>query len=90
MLHDIGIVYFDIKSANMVCDRDSDSDILKITDMESAFGAATRREVTGTTRSFYEKMRSLTLEFCPPEVLRKVEGKEEISDLKVSLDAIDL
>jgi serine/threonine protein kinase len=88
MLHDIGMVHFDIKPANMVYDRNSD--ILKIIDMGSAFGTATRKKVTGTTLSFNEKMRTVTLEFCPPEVLRKFEGKEEIPDLKVSLGAIDV
>jgi len=88
LLHDIGMAHFDIKPANMMYDKNSD--ILKIIDMESAFGAATKKKVTGTIRTFNREIRSITLEYSPPEVLRKNEGKEEIPDLKMSLDAIDV
>jgi len=87
LLHDIGMVHFDIKPANMVYDEKSD--ILKIIDMESAFGAVTRKKATATTRRFDDKMRSTTFEYSPPEVLRKLENKEETPDLKISLDTID-
>jgi len=88
LLHEIGIVHFDIKPANMVYDKNRD--ILKIVDMESAFGTVTRKKITETTRTFDNKMRSTTFEYSPPEVLRKVESKEEIPKLKMSLDSIDV
>jgi len=87
-LHDIGIVHFDIKPASMVYDKNND--MLKIINMNSAFGAANREEITEITQSFYDKIRSTTTEYSPPEVLRKLEDKEEIPDLKTSLDNIDV
>jgi len=86
-LHEIGITHFDIKPANMAYDKESD--MLKIIDMESAFGAVTKKKITGTIRILDGEIRSITPEYSPPEVLTKVEGKE-ISDLKMSLDAIDV
>eukprot|EP00826_Nyctotherus_ovalis_P031334 TRINITY_DN2502_c0_g2_i15.p1 TRINITY_DN2502_c0_g2~~TRINITY_DN2502_c0_g2_i15.p1 ORF type:complete len:135 (+),score=33.50 TRINITY_DN2502_c0_g2_i15:326-730(+) len=86
ILHDIGMVHFDIKPANMV--YDAKTDMLKIIDMESAFGAVTRKKITGTTVSIDGKMRSTTLEYAPPEVLRRAEGLADVPDLKISLDAV--
>jgi len=88
LLHDIGMPHFDIKPGNMVYDKNSD--MLKIIDMESAFGAVTKKKVTGTIRTFNREIRSITPEYSPPEILRKIEGKEEIPDLKMSLDAIEV
>jgi len=87
LLHDIGMVHFDIKPANMVYDKNND--MLKIIDMESAFGAVTKKKVTGTIRTFSGEIRSTTLEYSPPEVLRDIEGRE-VQNLKMSLDAIDV
>jgi len=87
-LHDIGIAHFDIKPANMAYDKNSDT--LKIINMASAFGAADRKEITEITQSFFDKMRSTTPEYSPPEVLRKIKGKEEIPNLEISLDNIDV
>jgi len=87
LLHEIGMVHFDIKPANMVYDKSSD--ILKIIDMESAFGAVTKRKVTETIRTFSGEIRSVTPEYSPPEVLRRIEGRE-IPNLEMSLDAIDV
>jgi len=86
-LHDIAMVHFDISPANMVYDKEND--MLKIIDMKSAFGAVTKK-VTGTIRTLSGEIRSATFEYCPPEVLRNFEGKKEIPDLKMSLDAIDV
>ena len=87
LLHDIAMVHFDIKPDNMVYDKNSD--ILKIIDMESASGAVTKKKVTGIIRTFSGEIRSTTLEYSPPEVLRDIEGRE-VQNLKMSLDAIDV
>jgi len=88
LLHDIGMPHFNIKPGNMVYDKNTD--ILKIIDMESTFGAVTKNKVTATIRIFNREIRSTTPEYSPPEILRNIEGKEEIPDLKMSLGAIDV
>jgi len=88
LLHDIGMVHFDIKPANMVYDKNND--ILKIIDMESAYGAITKKDVTRTIQTLSREIRSTTFEYSPPEVLRTIKGKEEISNLKMSLNTIDV
>jgi len=86
-LHDIGMIRFDIKPANMVYDKNSD--ILKIIDMDNAF-ATVAKKITGTIKTFSDEIRSTTLEYSPPEVLRQNKDGVEIPNSKMALDAIDV
>jgi len=88
LLHDIGIAHFDIKPDNMVYEKKND--ILKIIDMGSAFGSSTREKVTKTTVSLNGKVRSATLDFAPPEVLRIEKKPEEVAGIEVTMGSVDV
>jgi len=88
LLHDIGIAHFDIKPENMVYEKKGD--ILKVIDMGSAFGSATRSKITGTTVTFDGKIRSGTLEFAPPEVLRMVKRLERVPGIEITIGSVDV
>jgi len=88
LLHDIGIAHFDIKPENMVYEKTND--ILKVIDMGSAFGNSTKSKITGSTVALDGKIRSATLEFAPPEVLRIVKKLGRVPGIELTIGGIDV
>eukprot|EP00826_Nyctotherus_ovalis_P008030 TRINITY_DN12072_c0_g2_i1.p1 TRINITY_DN12072_c0_g2~~TRINITY_DN12072_c0_g2_i1.p1 ORF type:complete len:510 (+),score=105.61 TRINITY_DN12072_c0_g2_i1:61-1590(+) len=92
LLHNIGIAHFDIKPTNMV--YDAKEDLLKIIDMGSAFGCAAKKKTMSTTVTLFNKVRSGTLHFAPPEVIRmskKIQGTDVRGmDAEVTMDGVDV
>eukprot|EP00826_Nyctotherus_ovalis_P031252 TRINITY_DN2494_c0_g1_i3.p1 TRINITY_DN2494_c0_g1~~TRINITY_DN2494_c0_g1_i3.p1 ORF type:complete len:249 (+),score=53.45 TRINITY_DN2494_c0_g1_i3:47-793(+) len=88
LLHNIGIVHFDIKPENMV--YDSRKDLLKLIDIGNAYGVATRGRIGASTVKFEGKMRSTTPEYAPPEVLREMGDPAKTLNVKLTLDAVDV
>eukprot|EP00826_Nyctotherus_ovalis_P019250 TRINITY_DN15907_c0_g2_i1.p1 TRINITY_DN15907_c0_g2~~TRINITY_DN15907_c0_g2_i1.p1 ORF type:complete len:707 (+),score=142.62 TRINITY_DN15907_c0_g2_i1:39-2159(+) len=86
-LHSVGVTHFDIKPANMV--HDEETGVLKIIDMGSAY-SRTKKKATSATVTFEDKVRSATLEYSPPEILRAVRKVESIPNAKVSTNAVDV
>ena len=87
LLHNLGIVHFDIKPANMVYDERKD--LLKIIDMGSAFGRSNQKPLD-TTVNLGEKVRSFTREFAPPEILLMENSVVNNTNLPLSLASIDV
>eukprot|EP00826_Nyctotherus_ovalis_P031961 TRINITY_DN2576_c0_g1_i1.p1 TRINITY_DN2576_c0_g1~~TRINITY_DN2576_c0_g1_i1.p1 ORF type:complete len:292 (-),score=28.72 TRINITY_DN2576_c0_g1_i1:277-1152(-) len=88
LLHNLGIAHFDIKPENMV--YDTENDLLKLIDMGSAFGSTTRSKIGATTMKLEGKMRSGTLEYAPPEVVKTINRSIVAPKEKLILDAIDI
>jgi len=88
LLHDIGIAHFDIKPENMVYEKEND--ILKVIDMGSAFGSATATKIIGSTGTFDGKIRSGTLQFAPPEVLRTAEKLGRVPGIEITIGGVDV
>ena len=88
LLHNLNIVHFDIKPANMVYDKRKD--LLKIIDMGSAFGQTNKKNLTDTTTTLEKKIRSGTLGFAPPEVVSMAKESVVDPELKLSLAAVDI
>lgn len=86
-LHSIGVTHFDIKPANMVYNGETGA--LKIIDMGSAY-SKTKKKATSTTVTFEDKLKSATLEYSPPEVLRTVRKVEGVPKTRVSTSAVDV
>jgi len=88
LLHNLGIVHFDIKPANMVYDEKKD--LLKIVDLGSAFGRSKQKSLTATTVNLADKVRSFTRGFAPPEILSMERNAANNPNLRFLLPSIDV
>lgn len=88
LLHSLGVTDYDVKPSSMV--YDSGKDLLKLVNMGSAFGCATRAKSPNATVNLDGKARSGTPAFAPPEMLKMAEGSEIAPSLGMTLPAIDV
>eukprot|EP00826_Nyctotherus_ovalis_P020047 TRINITY_DN16261_c0_g1_i7.p1 TRINITY_DN16261_c0_g1~~TRINITY_DN16261_c0_g1_i7.p1 ORF type:complete len:409 (-),score=118.02 TRINITY_DN16261_c0_g1_i7:100-1326(-) len=73
LLHSTGITHLDIKPANMVYNKSAD--LLKIIDMGGSFGYGISNKLYSPTIDMGGKIKELTREFSPPEVLKLERGQ---------------
>jgi len=73
ILHSTGITHLDIKPANMVYNKSAD--LLKIIDMGGSFGYGVSNKLYTPTVNMGGKIKELTREFSPPEVLKLERGQ---------------
>jgi len=87
-LHNSGIAHLNFKPANML--YDTRKDLLKVVDMGAAFSCANYEKLSAPDKTLEGKVRTLTPEFAPPELISMMSGPDVSSKFELSVSAVDV
>jgi len=87
-LHNSGIAHLSFKPANML--YDAEKDLLKVVSMGGAFSCPNYKKLSAPDKTLGEKIRTLTPEFAPPELISIMSGSDIHSKFELSVPAVDV